>query len=714
MSNKTNTYNEDNANIEQEVLEKILSGVYNYDTLPSTADNTNLYWQTVLQQANITPEQYKALQAKYVKRNALGILEAVSASLENNLYIPLSRNAVEDVNSFYQVLDTDFIYFNDIFTPDELVLPQEGTFFIRPNQADAHINYGSTYIVYYVTAGKIYQFPNYKTLEVALVERKLTYDSIQIFENEYITALISKFNFIAYSDRTPEWQSSYPSLAVYRPFPAPEYFLETTHDEVYEGQFFFIRFRTRRVPAGRKYKYQITGVDAADIDIPLEGVFITTGNDNVAGSTIRVTSKRDKRFDGNKTMIVNVDVPYDQTYGGGLRLELPIDILERSVNTAVVTVGTYAASGIPSIDLRSPNNRFKAVYQVDGNFVISDSSTDRVIRGIGIGSKTMNLQLDGNVVWRAENNTTIDNTTTSNNGPTYMRISDDGVVRVLRLLDDAELWNSDSNLISPAMLGTFDSNLSRFRDSLTSTSNIANIKNLYNALPERTKTALMLNTASNSLAFVDPNGTITTAQIQAMRVALTSYIEGQFAVIRNVRYPGFIDYYVYLNKLVSDSTEQNIPDKPSKPGGFTPDTNNLRNYIPPVASLPPIGSNPTAPGNGPGNQIPPGLGTPPPTAPLAPAITLLSTNATSKIETVTISHPVPTSEIKVTIGTGIPTTNYIKGSNINIPPGQQLRAIAIVDSQSSTITTRGNANPAPPPPPPPGGQGSSTGPGTGG
>ena len=694
MSNRTNARNENNANIEQEVLEKILSNLYNYDALPSEINFNSNYWQTISKELGITPEQYKQIENKYVKRNELGILQAISASAQNNLYIPLFRDAVQDTGSYYQVLNTDFIYFNEVIIPDELALPQEGTFFTVPNQLDAHINYGATvygntYKVYFVSQGKINLFSNYQTLEVALVERKLTYDSIQIFEPEYVEALLDKFKFTIVANRIAEWKPNYPTLAVYRPFPSTEYFLETTHDEVYEGQFFYVRMRTRRVPAGRKYKYQITGVDAADIDIPLEGVFITKGNDDVAGSTIRINTKRDKRTDYNKTMIINVDVPYDQTYGGGLRLETAIDIFERSIQTSLVTPGTYGATNVPSINLRSPNGRFAAIYQVDGNFVISDTYTDTVIRAIGAGSKTMNLQLDGNVVWRSENGTVIDNTATSTNGPVYMQIADDGVVRVKRVLDDVEVWNSVNNLTT-AMSTTFKSKLSLFQERIsnanigsaaTFAANLNLAKEVFNEFSPATRAILTANTAGNSLAFVDPNSPqATQGAIGPMKEALRFYLDGQFAVIRNVRVKDFTDYYVYLNKLITDSTELNLPDKPGKPGGFTGEGADLRNLNPIFggAGFGGLGSVAASTGSGgisdPVTGVKTGLS--PETA--IPTIVPGTLDTNSSARSVTITHPSISASIFTTYGTGstVPDMQYTRGSILIVPAGQVLRAVA--------------------------------------
>lgn len=688
MSNRTNARNENNANIEQEVLEKILSNLYNYDALPSEVNFNSNYWQTISKELGITPEQYKQIENKYVKRNELGILQAISASAQNNLYIPLIRDAVQDTGSYYQVLNTDFIYFNEIIIPDELALPQEGTFFTVPNQLDAHINYGAvvygnTYKVYFVSQGRIFLFPNYQTLEVALVERKLTYDSIQIFEPQYVEALLDKFKFTTVASRLAEWKPNYPTLAVYRPFPSTEYFLETTHDEVYEGQFFYIRLSTRRVPANRRYKYQITGVDAADIDIPLEGVFITKGNDDVAGSTIRINTTRDRRTDYVKTMVVNVDVPYDQTYGGGLRLELPIDIFERSIQTSIVTAGTYAATNVPSINLRSPNGRYAAIYQGDGNFVISDTVTDTVIRAIGAGSKTMNIQLDGNVLWDVPNVGILDRTTTAGNGPTYFKMFDDGILRLVRLLDDVSVWSSDVNLnrFDGVMIAANNSDLRRFQTAVVQ-GNVNGARQIYNDMLPQTRAALNRNTAANSLAFVDPTLPYNNAAWNNMQVALNSYLNGEYSLIRNVLYTNgllnftapFKTYTAKIDEIVKASTELNLPDKPGK-GGFGP-TGEVRNLNRPGAADIGLVTERTGSGgsNDPVTGLKPGLAPPTP----APTIVPGTLDANTAARSVTITHPSVSASIYTSFGTGseAPNSQYIRGSVLIVSAGQILRAVA--------------------------------------
>lgn len=702
MNRNTNIISNGNADISREQLLEVLRNVYGYESLPSDIDSDTAYWNSLLQQATITPEQYEAFKQRFVRRNTVGILEAVSASLDNILYVPLSRTATLDTASYYQVIDTDFSYFVDVITPEELLIPQDGTFFMRPNQADAHIDYNTQYIVYFVTNGKVYRMPNYQTLEVELVERKLTYDSIQIFENEYIDAVFDKVGVDNWDNRTSAWRPQFPALAVYRPFPPSEYFLQAQATEVYEGQFFYIRLSTRRVPAGRKFKYQITGVDQADIDIPLEGVFITAGTEAVAGSTVRVNVKRDKRTDGVKTMVIAVDIPYDQTYGGGLRLEQAVDILDRSVTSDSAFVGDYAASGIPSINILSKNNRYAAVYQSDGNFVIKDVVTERVIRGIGYGSNRMAIQLDGNVVWYAPNGTIIDNTATSTNGPVYMRIGNDGILRVIRLLDDVIVWSSDVNLngFDGVMLAANNSDLQRFRTAVVN-GNVAVSRQIYNDMLPQTRAALNRNTAANSLAFVDPILAYNNATWNSMQVAINSFITGQFAVIRNVRYPGFTDYYVYLNQLQTQATELPLPDKPIPPFESLPGQRNINPIFGPgaimTASLAPPGFNPTQidPNLGGGGSGGPGGGGGSPfTRTSPPTIVPGTLDAATLIRSVTITHPSASAIIKTAFGTETtePATPYIRPAVIALQPGQTLRAIAKVgDESESTVTSYTNS-----------------------
>ena len=694
---------------------EVLRNVYGYESLPSDIDSDTAYWNSLLQQATITPEQYEAFKQRFVRRNTVGILEAVSASLDNILYVPLSRTATLDTASYYQVIDTDFSYFVDVITPEELLIPQDGTFFMRPNQADAHIDYNTQYIVYFVTNGKVYRMPNYQTLEVELVERKLTYDSIQIFENEYIDAVFDKVGVDNWNNRTSAWRPQFSPLAVYRPFPPSEYFLQTNATEVYEGQFFFIRLSTRRVPAGRKFKYQITGVDQADIDIPLEGVFITAGTEAVAGSTVRVNVKRDKRTDGVKTMVIAVDIPYDQTYGGGLRLEQTVDILDRSVTSDIILPGEYRAQGVPSISILSKNNRYAAVYQPDGNFVIRDVVDDRSIRGIGYGSAKMSVQLDGNVVWYAANGTTvIDNTATSGNGPTYMRIGNDGVLRLYRMLDDVELWNSVTNLTGP-MLAPFNSDLVRLRNALPESSSPAGnvssgqmqtINGIWNTLDPRTRSAILANSGNQLLFGRDPGQVSDRAQLADMRFAINEFITSVFSRIRNVRYPGFTDYYVYLNQLQTQATELPLPDKPIPPFESLPGQRNINPIFGPgaimTASLAPPGFNPAQINpnlGGGGSGGPGGGGGSPFTRTAPPTIVQGQLNPATLIRTVTVTHPSASAVIKTAFGTGTeePATPYVRNNPIigptpiGLQPGQTLRAIAKVgDESESTVTSYTN------------------------
>jgi hypothetical protein len=534
----------------------------------------------------------------------------------------------------------------------------------------------------------------------------------------YINALLNKFKFTLYSDRTPEWKAQYPNLAVYRPFPAPEYFLETTHDEVREGQFFYIRFRTLRVPAGRKFKYQVSGVDRRDIDLPLEGAFITAGNDAVAGQTIRINTLRDKRDDDDKTMIVAVDVPYDNVYGGGIRLELPIVIRDRSVYSSTMLPGIEASPApLPAIDLRSPNGRYRAVYQEDGNFVISDTFNGQVIRAIGAGSRRLANQLDGNLVWYGNGTAVIDNTATAGNGPTYLRMFDDGILRLVRMLDDVTLWSSDVNLnrFDGVMVGgPNNSDLRRFQQAVLG-GNQTLSRTIYNDMLPQTRAALNRNTAANSLAFVDPLLAYNNIAWNNMQVALNSYLNGEYSLIRNVRYTtAFKAYTERWNDLANESTELNLPDIPGKPGGFAVDGLG-GSGIRPVGNTSPVsdrpagtgpGGPPTGPGTGPGNQLPPGFSTPPPpppVVPIAPTINLVSTNTSTNIRAVNITQSQPLAEIRIILnGTTPPNALYTRGNLINVPPGSILRATATLGTSVSTITTYTNTlgNPANNPNPP--------------
>jgi len=750
MSNTQNieTNNENNADVSREQALQILRNLYGYAELPSEKQANDLYWNTVLKQANITPAQYEEFKSKYVKRNSVGIIEAISASAANNLYVPLARIAVSDTSSYYQVLDTDFTYFTDIIVTDDLALPQNGTFFIRPNQADAHIQYGSQYVVYFVNDNKIYRMPNYKTLEVELVERKLTYDSIQILENPYVDAIFNKFKFTDWPDRTNAWRTPFPSIAVYRPFPPSVYLLQTSHDIVYEGQQVLVRLITQRVPPGRKFKYSIEGVNVSDIDVPLNGILETAGNESVAGVILRINTRRDKTSDGNKTLIFNVDIPYDQTYGGGQRLEAAIDILERSVTPQYLigpaTITRQTAT--PAVSLRSRNGQCSFVYQSDGNLVIYDSQGNAV-RAYGYGSQYFQLQNDGNWVVFNANGTINFAIETATNGPTYFIMQNDGNLVLYRMFDDLPIWsalggglNDNHNPLKTANVSILKAYANLLRDYATSTSAnqqtaLNNVQNGFNLLPQATKDALARNAGGNKLAFINP----TTAGFTKIQAAANSnninlFVGGNEAKIAALTYTGNRTYQQYRDALVTASTEINVADIPTPPGRFTvadgPNFNIRSAGTTLVAEAPPGagsasglgaaaaggvagGAAGTGTGTGTGTGVGTGTGTstPPPAKPAVPTITLVSTNSTTKIQTVRITHPNNTAQIKIAVsanGVTTPNTNYTAGNNINVNPGFRIQARAIVNNVSSDNAVRINQNTPPPQPPPPGGQGGST------
>lgn len=408
-----------NTDISKEQLRELIRNVYGIDKLPTEVDNAAAYWDNVIKNTNFTQADLEVYRSKYVTRNSLGILEAVSSSLANNIYVPLSRIAANDTKSFYQVLDTDFRFFADVVTEDELIFPQNGTFFMLPNRADAHVDYDATradisfgppmlvgtppekYVIYFVTDNRIYKMPNYQTVEVELIKRRLTYDSVQIFENDYALALFNKFSkngrVEVWRDKTPQWQPAYSALAVYRPFPPGIVQLDTTHKQVREGQRFGIRLRARRFAPNQTYKYTITGVDENDINIPLNGEIVAVGNETQSQVIVSIEALNDNRTDGDKTMIFTVDVPYNQTYGGGYSISTEVRIFDRSINSNIAMPGTYAAANTPSLFIVSRNGRYRCIYQGDGNLVISDVLTNQSLKSFGWGSTQLELLLNGSL-----------------------------------------------------------------------------------------------------------------------------------------------------------------------------------------------------------------------------------------------------------------------------------------------------------------------------
>jgi len=534
-----------NTDISKEQLRELLRNVYGIDNLPTDVDKTNAYWDNVISNTNFTRDDLETYKSNYVTRNSLGILEAVSSSLANNIYVPLSRVAVNDTGSFYQVLETDFTFFTDIITEEELIFPQNGTFFTRPNYADAHTDYDASasepisptkYVVYFATNNKIYKIPNYQTVEVELVKRRLTYDSIQIFENDYVTALLDKFGVTLWDNKIADWRAPYTRIAVYRPFPPGTVELDRTHIEVREGQRFGIRIRTRRIAPNQTYKYTITGVDANDINIPLMGEITTAGTEAEASAIVVIEALNDNRSDGDKTLQFTIDVPYDQTYGGGYSLTTQVRILERSVNSNIALPGTYQASTIPSLLIVSRNGRHRAIYQGDGNLVVSDTRTDQSSAAFGFGSNQLELSLNGSLNLRdTEQVGTINwqnyigvnlnapvRANSGGNGPTYLEIGDDGILRLRRLLDDVEIFNTVGGPVQNRineLIGLRDAipspasqldELNDFRESLPATTitptqlsaRLPVIRARYNNLTESTKQALQSNTGT---AFVNVN-----------------------------------------------------------------------------------------------------------------------------------------------------------------------------------------------------------------
>jgi hypothetical protein len=209
-------------------------------------------------------------------------------------------------------------------------------------------------------------------------------------------------------------------------------------------------------------------------------------------------------------------------------------------------------------------------------------------------------------------------------------------------------------------------------------------KDIFNEFSPQTRAILTANTAGNSLAFRDPNlPEATQAGIGDMKANLNSYLNGAFVVIRNVRLKDFTDYYVYLNKLIADNTELNLPDKPGK-GGFGP-TGEVRNLNRPGAGggflgLGGVGTEPIGAGTGSGGINDPVTGMRPDTSPpiAVPTIVQGALNQNSAARSVIITHPDVSASIFTAYGTATtaPDIQYTRGSVLVIPAGQSLRAIA--------------------------------------
>jgi hypothetical protein len=283
---------------------------------------------------------------------------------------------------------------------------------------------------------------------------------------------------------------------------------------------------------------------------------------------------------------------------------------------------------------------------------------------------------------------------------------DDGILRLVRMLDDVSVWSSDVNLnaFDGVMLSANNSDLRRFQQAvLAGNQNLA--RTIYNDMLPQTRAALNRNTSANSLAFVDPLLAYNNAAWNAMQVALNSYLTGQYSLIRNVKYTSALKSYTQrYEELAIQATELNLPDLPSKPGGFSVQgSSGIRPpFTEPVGEAP---GNTTNPGTGPGNQLPPGTGgnpppPPPPPPVLAPTINLISTNTSTNIRSVNITHSEPLAQIRVILnGTTAPSTIYTLGSLINIPPGSVLRTTATIGSNTSTISSYTNTLPTITPPP---------------
>jgi len=227
------------------------------------------------------PKEYNPAE-----RNGRNILQMTPSRVEHVNYLLTKSVPSVDDETLDDLLDEEWNYFTD--TPSLINIDDSNLFLIHPLQSispvdfhDAYLTRGPQFIgstdsvddifcIYFVRNGVAYPIPNYKTLEVMLVERKLTYNNIvtasdlQIQQYDLnmdgITDIVNtrvspdaEFEARALADRSNEWNYQVRYDSGYRPREPfkrdpGDYFnpiLRTYFDTVFQGQTFKEALRAR-------------------------------------------------------------------------------------------------------------------------------------------------------------------------------------------------------------------------------------------------------------------------------------------------------------------------------------------------------------------------------------------------------------------------------------------------------------------------------------
>jgi hypothetical protein len=219
-------------------------------------------------------------------RNSKKVLTVTAKRTEHANYVLTKSVPNVDDETLDDLLDEEWNYFTD--TPGTATDRESNLFLIHPRQALKPLDYHDAYLtkgpqllgstdtvddifcVYFIRNGVAYPIPNYKTLEVMLVERGLTYNNIQVASDTQLrefdlvmdgnTDIINnrvtpdaEFEARSLANRSSEWDYQIRYESGYRPREPfkrdpGDYFnpiLRTYFDTVFRGQSFKESLRER-------------------------------------------------------------------------------------------------------------------------------------------------------------------------------------------------------------------------------------------------------------------------------------------------------------------------------------------------------------------------------------------------------------------------------------------------------------------------------------
>lgn len=142
-------------------------------------------------------------------RSLTGIIQIDNDDDAKVLTIPLQKISFDDIDNYEEIIDRTYTYFVDLEdVPSEVQIPDIiGKFITVPRQTlpttgGPTTDYHASYLIikafpnllqFSVFFGKevngkpmLYRIPDYKTLEVMLTQRKLTYSAIQVIEKDML------------------------------------------------------------------------------------------------------------------------------------------------------------------------------------------------------------------------------------------------------------------------------------------------------------------------------------------------------------------------------------------------------------------------------------------------------------------------------------------------------------------------------------------------